>query len=97
MGSSVQDYKVGDRVVINPNESCARCIDCSRGNGHFCPKGFLHSTIGLVRDGGLAEYAVVPSIAVNLVPPHVPPEHAVLVEPLACIVSTPPLPMLLLP
>ncbi|MBI3961979.1 MAG: alcohol dehydrogenase catalytic domain-containing protein, partial [Deinococcus sp.] len=30
-GDAVQDFKVGDRVVVDPNLTCSKCRYCQRG------------------------------------------------------------------
>jgi (R,R)-butanediol dehydrogenase / meso-butanediol dehydrogenase / diacetyl reductase len=59
VGSEVQRIRVGDRVAVNAADSCRshKCYHCRRGAYYLCPSG---SPIGFARDGGLAEYAVVP-------------------------------------
>ena len=49
--------KVGDRVAINLHVTCGSCAHCLRGDLCFCDQ---LQAIGFERDGGLAEYALVP-------------------------------------
>lgn len=85
IGSDVDGIQQGDRIVIAPNIGCGQCDQCLRGNHHRCPD---YRAIGISLDGGFAEYFVAPREAVergNLipVPETVPPEEAVLTEPLS--------------
>mmetsp|Transcript_32405 Transcript_32405/g.64328 ORF Transcript_32405/g.64328 Transcript_32405/m.64328 type:complete len:158 (-) Transcript_32405:478-951(-) len=87
VGRHAEHFREGQRVVVNPNEGCFRCLECQRGRPHFCPNASLSKNIGLVRDGGLSEVAVVPDTTVHLLPDSLPLREAVLIEPLACVVS----------
>ena len=69
VGSSVQEVKVGDRVVIPFNISCGHCSSCNKGSWSQCdrsnPNGELGGTFGYTQllggyDGGQAEYVRVP-------------------------------------
>ena len=57
MGSSVQDFKIGDRVSAEGHVVCGHCRNCLAGRRHLCnsPSG-----IGVNRDGAFAEYISVP-------------------------------------
>jgi 2-desacetyl-2-hydroxyethyl bacteriochlorophyllide A dehydrogenase len=72
---------VGDRVAVDPNIPCHTCSQCHNARPHLCenPEG-----IGVTRDGGLAEFAIVPASQAYRVPENLPPEAAALTEPLAC-------------
>nr|WP_207145376.1 alcohol dehydrogenase catalytic domain-containing protein [Afifella marina] len=58
VGPAVQDFKVGDHVIIPCNTSCGRCDPCRRGLHSSCERGgwLLGNTI----DGVQAEYARIP-------------------------------------
>jgi threonine dehydrogenase-like Zn-dependent dehydrogenase len=70
VGPSVQNLKVGDRVVVPFNIACGSCFFCSRDLTGCCENtnpsseiasgvyGYSHSTGGF--DGGQAEYVRVP-------------------------------------
>jgi propanol-preferring alcohol dehydrogenase len=49
--------KVGDRVAINCHVTCGHCEHCLRGDLYFCQE---LQAIGFDRDGGFAEYALIP-------------------------------------
>ena len=36
VGEEVKNFKVGDRVTIDPNWSCGHCTFCQKGMPHFC-------------------------------------------------------------
>jgi alcohol dehydrogenase, propanol-preferring len=54
---------VGEFVLVYGPWGCGRCPSCSRGEEHLCERRILGraSGCGLGRDGGLAEYVVLPS------------------------------------
>jgi len=49
--------RVGDRVAINCHVTCCQCRHCLRGDLYFCDE---LTVIGFDRDGGYAEYLLVP-------------------------------------
>jgi propanol-preferring alcohol dehydrogenase len=49
--------KTGDRVAVNCHVTCRACEHCLRGDLYFCDK---LEVIGFDRDGGYAEYVLVP-------------------------------------
>ncbi|MBC8450121.1 MAG: zinc-binding dehydrogenase [Chloroflexi bacterium] len=49
--------KVGDRVAINCHVTCGGCEHCLRGDLYFCDE---LQVIGFDRDGGYAEFVLVP-------------------------------------
>ncbi len=63
LGEGVTQWKVGDRVVINPNLSCGHCEYCIAGQDNRCVNWQL---LGETVRGTYAEYVVVP--ADNLYP-----------------------------
>ena len=70
----------GTAVGVQPNVGCGRCASCALGLENRCPD---HVDIGIQRDGGLAEWIVVPEG--HVVPlDGFPLELAPSIEPLAC-------------
>ncbi|MBI3665698.1 MAG: alcohol dehydrogenase catalytic domain-containing protein [Acidobacteria bacterium] len=74
-------HVMGNRVVGEININCSRCSWCRRGLGRHCP----HSTVlGIVKHpGAFAEFLSLPEGNLHIVPPEIPLQHAVFVEPLA--------------
>lgn len=68
VGAGVVGFKKGDAYLVYGPIGCGHCKPCSRGQDTYCDNvaemDYLASGIG--RDGGMAEYMVVP--ARNLVP-----------------------------
>ena len=58
IGTGVAAFREGDAVVANASSFCGRCDYCLSGDTNYCPDGLLGRGFG--RDGGLAEYLVVP-------------------------------------
>jgi L-iditol 2-dehydrogenase len=58
-------WKRGDRVVVQSNLFCGRCEFCGRGEESLCLNGEL---LGVQRDGGLAEFVLVPARALVRLP-----------------------------
>lgn len=86
IGPQVEHIHIGDRVTIMPsaNGACGQCPYCQTGEYFFCPH---RNSIGSMRDGGFAEYCVVPEHLVFPIPESVSYDAAALVEPLACCVK----------
>jgi 2-desacetyl-2-hydroxyethyl bacteriochlorophyllide A dehydrogenase len=80
-GGAVADIAVGDRVTGDPNIACGRCGQCRSGRVNLC--GNLRA-IGIHRDGGFADYVVMPQGQAFLLPTGLKPTHGALCEPLAC-------------
>jgi propanol-preferring alcohol dehydrogenase len=78
-GDDVTAFRVGDRVgVAWINSACGRCAWCLSGRENLCP--FFQST-GCDRDGGYAEYVVVPAAFAHAIPRELPDAGA---APLLC-------------
>jgi len=73
----------GAPVAINPLLYCGACPACARGLEYICEHLGL---VGIDRDGGFAEYCVVPQHTVRLLPEGLPLVQAALIEPLAVAV-----------
>ncbi len=77
------DLAPGTHVAINPLLSCGVCHACRRGVSYVCESLGL---VGIDRDGGFSEYAVVPKHTVRPLPQALPLARAALIEPLAVAV-----------
>jgi threonine dehydrogenase-like Zn-dependent dehydrogenase len=79
--------KVGDRVAVRSQYRCGRCEACRAGGGRPCPAGGGFGSTSLERPpglwGGYAEYLYLPPGAVVYrMDPTLPPEVAVMFNPL---------------
>ena len=82
VGSAANGLESGDRVVIDPNLTCGLCRPCRSGQTNCCEN---MTTLGIFRNGGLAEFNVAPAKALHKINRDVPPEQAALAEPLTCV------------
>ncbi|MEV0986847.1 alcohol dehydrogenase catalytic domain-containing protein [Streptomyces sp. NPDC049949] len=85
-GPQVSSVGVGDRVVVNPTLYCGWCVPCRRGATNFC-RHKAGTEVGVDRDGTYAEAVTLPERFVERVPAGLPFRSAVLIEPLACVLS----------
>jgi len=81
MGSEVLGFRTGMRVTCDPNISCGRCPQCHDGRINLCRN---LRAIGIHRNGGLAEYAVLPQKQAYELPLSLKATHGAFCEPLAC-------------
>ncbi|WP_419881528.1 zinc-dependent alcohol dehydrogenase family protein [Peribacillus sp. B-H-3] len=82
VGSEVKGFRTGDRVSIDPNIYCGVCDYCRSNRAHLCSN---LQAVGVTRDGGMAEYCLVPAANCYLIPEGMTFEEAALVEPLGCV------------
>jgi 2-desacetyl-2-hydroxyethyl bacteriochlorophyllide A dehydrogenase len=82
-GRGAASMSVGSHVAIDPNISCGTCYYCRRGLVHLCAD---LRALGVDIDGGMAEYCIVPSAQLHLLPPEMPLVKGALIEPLSCAV-----------
>jgi L-iditol 2-dehydrogenase len=72
---------LGARVTADPNIACGYCPACRIGRPNLC-----HNlvAVGVFRDGGFADYVVVPQLQAFELPHDLPAAHGAFCEPLAC-------------
>src|SRR5262245_15749177 len=62
LGRTVDEFQIGDRVVVEAHMGCRRCENCSRGLYTVClnygNRARGHRANGFTTNGGLAEYAL---------------------------------------
>jgi L-iditol 2-dehydrogenase len=83
VGPEVTRVSRGDRVVAVAIQGCGRCEVCLAGSTQLCPD---RVAVGLSRDGGMAEYAVMPEQHLVFVPEGLDLAVAALGEPLSVAV-----------
>jgi 2-desacetyl-2-hydroxyethyl bacteriochlorophyllide A dehydrogenase len=71
-GAEVTQFKAGDRVCLHYLATCGLCEHCQRGNEQFCVSGTM---MGKHRDGGYAEFVVMPARSVFRLPEEIPFEQ----------------------
>jgi propanol-preferring alcohol dehydrogenase len=72
VGELVAGWQPGDRVCLHYLVTCGYCAYCHQGTEQFCTTGQM---IGKHRDGGYAEYIVVPARSVFPLPDAIPFEQ----------------------
>jgi len=80
VGAGVTGWREGDRVAVEPIYKCGHCGPCAAGNYNVCQQIGFH---GLMSDGGMAEYTVVPTNMLHRLPDNVSLELGALVEPMS--------------
>ena len=84
VGSEVEHYREGDRVVAEPHtKACGKCFFCRTGNIQMCP---AKRSPGWGIDGACTRYLKMPEKLLHRIPDHVPFAEAALVEPTANVV-----------
>ncbi|MDK6242404.1 zinc-binding dehydrogenase [Pauljensenia sp. UMB10120] len=83
MGSNVQGWEIGDKVIPQSGMPCLKCRECRRGNRGSCQN---LRVMAFDYDGAWAQYTVANAEGLTRVPDGVPMEQAVI---LADAVATP--------
>lgn len=78
LGAGVGDFRVGERVAPEVVLFCGSCFFCRRHQYALCVNW---AALGLMADGGLAEYAVVSAATSVRLPDRLSDEEGALVEP----------------
>jgi (R,R)-butanediol dehydrogenase/meso-butanediol dehydrogenase/diacetyl reductase len=83
-GAAVRGFSDGELVVTGAALWCGACRPCRAGRTSICEQ---YATVGLHRDGGLAEYVRVPAhVAFRAKPLGLRPDVAALTQPMAIAV-----------
>ena len=69
VGTGVEGFKAGDRVVLVPNLPCGYCESCRRGKANMCNN---ERVMGVTCDGVFARYFVAPEVALTKIPDDMP-------------------------
>ena len=83
-GAAVDRLSVGDPVAVETILSCGHCPACRTGDTNGCDD---YDELGSKRDGGFAQYCVVPANHLHTLPAGISLAEAALIEPLANAVS----------
>src|ERR671913_2649985 len=81
VGSEVRDRTPGQRVALEPQETCGRCKECLSGRYNLCPDVHFSATPPI--HGAFAQYVVLEAIRAHPVPDSLSDEAAALIEPLS--------------
>ena len=77
------DFRIGDRVGIDPTLNCTECFFCKRGQYNLCEN---FGAVGLTVPGGFAEYVSVPVRTAYKLPDSMSYATGALIEPVCCAV-----------
>jgi threonine dehydrogenase-like Zn-dependent dehydrogenase len=86
IGSHVHHVKIGDRVAIDNNIRCGFCSFCRMGLTSQCVD-IKTSALGVMRNGGYAEYCLVPEKQCYVLPDEIDDILGTQVETLATVVN----------
>jgi len=85
-GRGVEGFEVGDVVASGAGISCGECFQCRSGRTNLCLR---YSTVGLQRNGALAQFCTAPaSTCVDVAPFGLQEETAALAQPMAIAVHS---------
>lgn len=84
VGPGVQDWQAGDRAAIHPKgDSCGACSECRDGWRNLCSDPVVSINPGILRDGGMAAFASIPSGKLRRLPEEVSLLEGAWAEPIA--------------
>jgi 2-desacetyl-2-hydroxyethyl bacteriochlorophyllide A dehydrogenase len=79
VGADETEFKVGDRVILEPYVYCGKCYPCSIGHTNCCENLTVR---GVHIEGGMAEYVSHPRHLLHKVPAGIPWHLVPMAEPL---------------
>jgi 2-desacetyl-2-hydroxyethyl bacteriochlorophyllide A dehydrogenase len=80
-GERVDRFSPGQKVVVNPLQSCGSCPSCRKGHPQLCAS---RKIVGIHRPGAFGQLVAVPASGVVAVADDIDSFRAALAEPLAC-------------
>lgn len=84
IGSGVDGFQPGDRVVLVPNIPCGHCESCRQGKANMCEN---EKVMGVTCDGVFAKYFVAPDVALTKIPNDMSKDLAIFAEPVKCVMG----------
>ena len=86
VGAEVDPQRVGQRVAVEPQHPCRRCMQCKAGRYNLCPDMEFYATPPI--DGAFCRYVLTDDDMAHPVPDSMSDEAAALLEPLSVAVAT---------
>jgi len=86
VGSAVERFRAGDRVVLDPTFTCGQCFYCRSDRPNYCAEKATTET-GVARDGTFAELHVAREAFLHSLPKELDFAAGTLTEPLACVLQ----------
>lgn len=83
LGNEVKDFKIGQKVTLEPQIRCGECWPCRHGKYNCCEK---LKVMGFQATGAASEYFAVPSLNVTALPDELTYSKGAMIEPLAVTV-----------
>ena len=83
VGKDVRDFKVGERVTVDPNIACGECEFCRALQPNHCVNW---RGVGVTLPGGFAEFVAAPARVTYKIPDALTDLQAAFIEPLSCVV-----------
>jgi L-iditol 2-dehydrogenase len=80
IGGNVKNFKIGEKVTIQPQVVCGKCYPCTHGNYHICDE---LKVMGFQTTGTASEYFAVDASKVLKLPENLSFDEGAMVEPLA--------------
>lgn len=80
VGKNVRDYKIGEKVAVEPQVYCGHCYPCLSGRFNVCEH---LEVMGVHRDGFASEYYACDAKYLHKVPQNISDDLLALVEPLS--------------
>jgi L-iditol 2-dehydrogenase len=84
LGEAVTGFKVGDRVIVDPQWTCGQCAYCRAGDLNLCPSKKVLGTAAW--PGAFGEYIIAPERSVFHLPHNLSYAQGSLIEPLTVAV-----------
>jgi len=81
-GKDVTDFRVGERVAVDPNLYCGHCYFCRNEQSNHC---LNWQGVGITRPGSFAQYVAAPARAAYRLPESLTDAQAAFIEPVSCV------------
>jgi len=80
IGEGVEGFKVGDKIVVRPLESCHQCPACRAGHSYICHR---LNVFGVDSHGAFQDTWTVPAHTLHHLPDNIDMREAAMIEPIA--------------